>query len=571
MKKQKLFIVLTLVFISVILSSIFITSELTKQRIAAQFTDQYSQQGKTLASETATILKTEVTSIQDKLNLIALIPEIRDGSTAVCQSKLEEAFRVLGDKVGNLGRVNSQGIFQCSLNKKLIGIKAETLGKYILNIFNDPAHKPVLSRAIKPVGSTSFIQAVHVPVYSSKGEFIGTVGGAIYFDELEKKILQKIKLTDNGTIVILDDDGTIIYHPNAFLRGKSVDSEDVVKLSQTSGAHRSILNDALKNQRGQLRFTFDNVDNVAAYESVEIIPGRNWVVLVTTPIADINKNVAAVGLNRLFYILFTILATITILGAVFFAGFLLRQFARIDKAKDEFISIASHQLRTPLTAIRLYSEILAKKPYAQSDPDLKEDVGIIHTSTLRMIKLVGDILNVSRIQIGSLKVDPQPTLIERLIKSVVDEAKPTASLKKVDIATDFPESQSTILNIDETLIRQVIHNLLTNAIRYTKPGVGKITINAVPKNNGVEILIADNGIGIPIEAQDKIFSRFFRAENAIKHDGDGTGLGMYMAKMIMDIARGSITFKSAEGKGTAFTVFIPKNGMIRTTGTTSLN
>lgn len=572
MTKQKLFLLLTIIFLSVIILSTITISEITKKRISSELIDRYSEQSRILAQETNAVLKSEVANIEDKLRLIATMPEVRTGNTQACQAKLKEAFNTLETKVGNLGRVNVKGDFQCSLNEALIGTRAEALGPYINTIFNDPEHKPVLSRTIKPPGADSFIQALHVPVYSADKEFLGTLGGAIYFNELADKLFRNIKLTDNGTIVLLDDDGTVIYHTNPLLRGLNVRSAEFEQFSQTPRAHVEMLEKALTGQIGTSRYVFENIDKVASYEAHEILPNRQWIVLVTVPIADVQRSVESVGLNRLFWGLILSLAFISILAAAVFVTFLIRQFNLIDKAKDEFISIASHQLRTPLTAIRLYSEMLSGEPKYQKDSELKENLSIIHDSTLRMIKLVGDILNVSRIQIGSLKIDPKPTPIEPLIESIVEEAQPTADLKKVSLNVQFPKQKLPVINIDESLMRQVIHNLVTNAIRYSRPAEGRVVISArpSPSRDGIEVSVSDNGIGIPEEARPKIFSRFFRAENAIKHEGEGTGLGLYMAKMIMDLAHGSITFESS-AKGTTFRIWIPKNGMIKSKGTKSLS
>jgi PAS domain S-box-containing protein len=242
----------------------------------------------------------------------------------------------------------------------------------------------------------------------------------------------------------------------------------------------------------------------------------------------------------------------------------------VDKAKDEFISLASHQLRTPLTAIRLYSEMMGKEKSALG-PKLSEYSDIIHESTLRMIKLVGDILNVSRIQLGSLRIEPQPTALKTLIQSVIDEIVVLAKEKKIEInftALDLPE-----VNVDPMILRQVVHNLLTNALRYSNPNTSISVSLALADKKSKDYLISvkDEGIGIPKTVQDKIFTRFFRADNAIRKEGDGTGLGMYMAKMIMDTVGGKIWFESEENKGTVFYVIIPKKGMIKKQGTKTLS
>ncbi|HYV34038.1 MAG TPA: ATP-binding protein [Candidatus Limnocylindria bacterium] len=251
-----------------------------------------------------------------------------------------------------------------------------------------------------------------------------------------------------------------------------------------------------------------------------------------------------------------------------------RKDREIDKAKDEFISLASHQLRTPLTAIRLYSEILADKATGKLNEKQAEYLEIVHESTVRMIKLVGDILNVSRIQLGSLKIEPKPTRLQDLAQSIIEEIKPVALEKKIVIKLETQQILPEV-NIDESLMRQVIHNLITNAVRYSNEG-GKIEVTLQKTSAGQEpqgylICVKDSGIGIPKEAQAKIFTRFFRADNAVRKAGEGTGLGMYMAKMVVETTGGKIWFDSKENQGTSFYVIIPKEGMAKKEGSKSLS
>lgn len=234
---------------------------------------------------------------------------------------------------------------------------------------------------------------------------------------------------------------------------------------------------------------------------------------------------------------------------------------QVEEAKDEFLSITSHQLRTPLTAIRLFTEMMLGGQVGKLNKEQREYLDNIEQSALRMIQLVGATLNISRIELGRLKVDPKPTDLEDLAESLIKEVKPLAEqrhirIKLLPVAKDLPEA-----NIDPALLGEVVHNLLTNAVRYSLPNVGKVEVGVQHTPRGFEISVKDNGIGIPAGAQKKLFTRFYRADNAVEAAGDGTGLGLYLIRMIMDTTGGTVTYTSKENVGTTFFVRIPNAGM----------
>lgn len=235
----------------------------------------------------------------------------------------------------------------------------------------------------------------------------------------------------------------------------------------------------------------------------------------------------------------------------------------LERAKDEFVSLTSHQLRTPLTAIRLFSEMLGDELAGPLNAEQRDYLDKIQESTERMISLVGDILNISRIEAGRLHVDPQPTNLRSLIESWIAEIEPIARSRRIVIKLRIAKDVPKLVKIDRNLFGQVIHNLLTNALRYTQPGQGKVIIHATKQSYGIIISVKDNGIGIPEAVKPRIFERFFRADNATLAAGDGTGLGLYLVKMVMESTGGDVWFESQENKGTTFYVRLPLNGMRR--------
>lgn len=236
------------------------------------------------------------------------------------------------------------------------------------------------------------------------------------------------------------------------------------------------------------------------------------------------------------------------------------QQKELERAKDKFISLVSHQLRTPLTAMRLLTDMLSNGQVGELTSTQQEYISKIGTSTVRMIQLVGDILNVSQIERGRLKVVPVDTDIPALIQWHIDEVKPLAVDKNIRISYSAPTGIPDIA-VDPILFSQIIHNLLTNAIRYTVEKDTVITVTFTKGRAGYTLCVKDQGIGVPAAAQPRIFSSFFRADNAVRVHGEGTGLGLYLIKLIMEATGGKAWFESEEGKGAAFYVSLPKTGM----------
>ncbi len=246
-------------------------------------------------------------------------------------------------------------------------------------------------------------------------------------------------------------------------------------------------------------------------------------------------------------------------------------FIEIDRMKSEFVSIASHQLRTPLTTINWYVEMLLSGDLGPLDKQQHDYLEEVHDGSLRMVSLVNDLLNVSRLESGRLKVDPQLIDLADLIRSIIKETGPLAEPKGIALKFDEPSPPLPKILLDKTLVRQVVHNLITNAIRYTpKQAKSAVEVRLYTKQEGADksvvISVRDHGIGIPEDQKDNIFEKFFRADNAVQAVSSGSGLGLYMAKMVMDASGGKISFQSKQDEGTTFLVEIPISGMVSKDG-----
>lgn len=252
----------------------------------------------------------------------------------------------------------------------------------------------------------------------------------------------------------------------------------------------------------------------------------------------------------------------------------------IDKAKSEFVSLASHQLRTPLSTIKWYSEMLLGGDAGKLKEEQLEYMLEVSHANERMVDLVNALLNVSRIELGTFAVQPQPTDVVAVVKTVLREVAPQAVTKKLKIVEAYQENLP-VLPADPNLLRIIIQNLVTNAIKYTPPK-GQVwvrlrTVKAGEKIDSHKVVldsiffsVQDTGYGIPVAAQPKIFTKLFRADNVRERETDGTGLGLYIVKSIIEHADGDIWFMSDEKKGTTFYVLLPIAGMQRKKGAKQL-
>ncbi len=223
---------------------------------------------------------------------------------------------------------------------------------------------------------------------------------------------------------------------------------------------------------------------------------------------------------------------------------------KLDEAKDEFISMASHQLRTPLTTVKGYLSMLLEGDAGKLSKKQHEFVDLSFVSSKRMVHLIADMLNVSRISTGKLMIDKTEVDMLELVQEEVDQLKRQAEARNVKLILHKPKSKLPKLSLDETKIRQVVMNFTDNAIYYSPEG--KVDIYLENKDDSVEFRVVDNGIGVSKEAQKELFKKFFRAENAKTVRPDGTGLGLYMAKQVIELQGGEIIFESQEGKGSTF-------------------
>lgn len=256
-----------------------------------------------------------------------------------------------------------------------------------------------------------------------------------------------------------------------------------------------------------------------------------------------------------FVALFVIVITVILLVIDYAISLGIRHLSEANILKTEFVNLVSHQLRAPLSSLKWSLSLLLKERVGKFEPKQVEFLQIIQDSSTRMIKLVNDLLDVSRIEAGSLQLRIVPVSLTEITQKVMSDLSGLAIAYNIKV--NFKdESEGTLIVGDPDRLAMVIQNLLDNGIKYTKPS-SVIDVTILKTGSSLKWLISDQGVGIPEAQQKYVFHKFFRSENVMKYQTVGTGLGLYLAKSIVENLSGKIGFQSEEGKGSTFWFILP--------------
>ncbi len=231
----------------------------------------------------------------------------------------------------------------------------------------------------------------------------------------------------------------------------------------------------------------------------------------------------------------------------------------IEKMKTEFVSLAAHQLRTPLSAIKWTLRMLLDGDLGKITEEQRDLIEKTYSSNERMISLINDLLDITRIEEGRYLYKPALARVENVVQFVVNSYREEVKKRKLKLEFKKPKDKLPQSKIDVEKMRLAIQNLLDNAIRYTPAG-GKVTVTIKHVKKEIEVSIKDTGIGISKDQEARTFGKFFRGANAIRMETEGSGLGLYITKNIIEAHGGKIWFESEKDKGTTFYFTLPTKG-----------
>jgi len=228
----------------------------------------------------------------------------------------------------------------------------------------------------------------------------------------------------------------------------------------------------------------------------------------------------------------------------------------IERMKSEFVSLAAHQLRTPLSAIKWTLRMLLDGDLGKITEEQRGFIEKTYRSNERMISLINDLLDVTRIEEGRYLYKPVLTQIENVVQFVIDSFKEKIRRKKIKLEFKKPRKKLPEVKVDVEKVRSAVNNLLDNAIRYTPVG-GRVTASLKCGKKEIELSVKDTGVGIPEDQKERVFTKFFRGANVMRMETEGTGLGLFITKNIIEAHGGRVWFESEENKGSVFHFTLP--------------
>jgi len=288
--------------------------------------------------------------------------------------------------------------------------------------------------------------------------------------------------------------------------------------------------------------------------ATEILTFALWIFILLRTILSTNAEDQLVNGGILLVV---IIAGILLIRSVIKEVETNEQLKELDRQKSEFLSIASHQFRSPLAAIKGYTSLLLEGSYGKINEEMKQPVKNIFESTNNLTFIVEDFLNVSRIEQGRMEYKMEKLKVNEIIENVINEMKPSIEESRLKFSFEYDKSQNYEANVDLSKFRQVIQNLIDNALKYTKQGWVKVELKRAEYNKKILFKLSDSGVGISAKELPQLFSLFKRADNANKVNVKGTGLGLFIVKKIIEAHNGKVWVESkGEGHGSEFYVEI---------------
>jgi len=420
-----------------------------------------------------------------------------------------------------------------------------------------------------------------VPVYEGE-EFRGVILAIIKMSTITDRFLTPIMQNRTGYVYMIDGKGKSLYD-GAIREAIGKNYIKMLNENNTSDGWLGILNEQINGSEGTAVYLKEG-DEPKSEQIVAYAPVRwrdkIWSVAISVPASEVDNLIRSVYAKQMTF-LGTVIAII--LGGSFGlivmfsrwnktleaeveskTGDMIRmnkelvlankRLKELDKLKSDFVSMVSHELKTPLAAMRTSAQVLEAAGIATETK--REMLDIILRNIDRQTNLVNDLLDLSRIESGRMKLKFERLSLDSLIADSIKSVKHAASEKGIKQNLELPEGLSSVKG-DREKLTQVVINLLNNAIKFT-PRSGEITIKAIELNGQVEVKVCDTGIGIPPEDLENVFDKFYQVDSTLTREAGGTGLGLAICKGIIEAHRGRIWAESELGKGSTFVFTLDK-------------
>lgn len=379
-----------------------------------------------------------------------------------------------------------------------------------------------------------------------KGKTEGMVALVVDTDDIFGLVNDYTGLGDTGETLIAKNDGNgnaLFLTPIRFDKNAGLTHTTYKKVQDTPAVHAIL---------GEENVFTNLVDyrNVPVFAATRYVDSVGWGVVVkidkTEALAPVQK------INNLFLLLVLFISILIIFLAIPISKFIVIKEEELDKSKDEFISLASHQLASPITATLWGLRPIINEKNGTLNKEQKEVLEEIYKRNENMMDLVGGFLDLTKIESSGFEIEKGDVDLVEISNSVLGDLVKQILDKKINIIKKYGDKLPH-LNIGAKTARIIFQNLLTNAVKYT-PENGTVEIKIEKNVEGISISVKDNGYGIPEESKSHIFSKLFRADNVKEKEPLGTGLGLYLLKSIVDKLEGKVSFESKEGQGTTFFV-----------------
>lgn len=470
------------------------------------------------------------------LTTLSVAPELKQTSN-LCSTYLSDLLDKYR-RYGNFGVTDLLGNVTCSAIplQNLLNLSDRYFFQKTLESNEFTVGEYVTSRATNQA-SVNF----GFPLINKRGVVYATLS----LDWLNT-LISGLDVDKNLIILVLDRKGTILARhpdPEKWVGQEFPQDPLVTGITQSEGIIEAS--------------GIDGVDRIYSYERIGnqeegpfVVVGQSKSDALKDPVEDFKKSL----------ILFMFAAGLSIWVGIKVGNSLIakavEKLSEIENLKRDFISLASHQIRTPITAIKWFTEILLSKSVGDLTKKQQNILKDTHISTKRMIELIGTLLDIAKLESMRFPINLKPTFITPLVKETVNETRKNFKNKKIDMHVKIAKNIPKKVNIDKKLIRHVFLNLLHNAFKYSHPE-GSVKLELVKQKNDIFVKVTDNGIGIPLNEKENLFQKFSRASNARLKDTEGAGLGLYLVKLIVEAHGGKISFLNKTSGGVSIYFTIP--------------